>query len=224
MSEQSLQARMDALDAKMDLLLEYVKEQKQKSEMVEDLVADVSIIGKDVYDSTVEELNNRSIELEPAELTQLGIQFLRNIPNFIALMNTLESTLDLLKEAGPIVNEMIIDTSKKLGEFEQKGYFDFLRESGRIIDNIVTGFSPEDVRALADNIVTILETVKRLTQPEMMKSIDNAVKIYASIETENIPEYSLWKTMRAMNSKEMKKSLGFMITFLQNLSRTTINQ
>lgn len=223
MNEKSLQTQIDALNGKMDLLLEYVTEQRMKTETVDDLISDVSIIGKDFYDTAVEELNNQAIEINPEELTKLGIQFLRNIPTFINLMNTLESTMDLLKEAGPIVNEVIIDTTKTLGEFEQKGYFEFLNESTKILDNIITGFTPEDVKALADNIVTIMETVKHMTQPEMIKSIDNAVMIYSSIEMENVPEYSLLKTIRKMNTMEMKKSLGFIVTFLQNLSKSINN-
>jgi uncharacterized protein YjgD (DUF1641 family) len=178
MEEATIQQQINSLNTKMDLLLDYVREQKLKSETVEDLIADVSIIGKDVYDSTVEELDNRQVEIDPAELTELGISFLRNIRSFITIMDTFESIMDLTKEVGPIANEVIIDISKKLGEFENKGYFDFLRESGRIIDNIVTGFSAEDVRLLADNIVTILTTVKQLTQPEMMNSLNNAVKTH----------------------------------------------
>ncbi len=223
MNEKSLQTQINTLNDKMDLLLEYVTEQRKKTETVDDLISDFSIIGKDVYDTAVEELNNQAIELNPEELTELGIQFLRNIPTFINLMNSLESTMDLLKEAGPIVNEVIIDTTKTLGEFEQKGYFEFLKEVAGIVDNIVSGFTPEDVKSLADNIVSILETVKHITQPDMIKSIDNAVKIYASIEMENVPEYSMIKTIRVLNTKEMRKSLGFIITFLQNLSKTINN-
>ena len=223
MSEKNIQEQINALDRKMDLLLDYVHEQRLKSETVEDLIADFSIIGKDVYDSTVEELDKNDVELEPAELTQLGLLFVRNIKTFISLMNSLEAGMDLMKEVSPIINEVLIDASKKLGEFEQKGYFEFMREGFKIIDNIVTGFSPDDVKALADNIVIILETVRNMTQPEMMKSMNNAVIIYSNVQTQNIPEYSLWKAMQTMNSPEMKKGLGFMITFLKNLSKISIN-
>lgn len=221
MNDQNIQNQIDALNQKMDLVLEYVREQKMKSQTVEDLISDATIIGKDIYDTTVDELDRHSIDLEPTELTKLGIIFLRNIKTFISIMNTMESTVDLLKEMGPIANEIIIDASKKLGEFEQKGYFTFLKEVTQILDNIVTGFTTEDVKALADNIVTILDTVKNLTQPQMMKSADNALMIFSKMETENIPEYSIWKAMREMNSPEMRKSIGFMITFLRNLSKST---
>ncbi len=224
MNEENLQQQINEINSKMDLLLDYVRDQKLKSETIEDLISDASIIGKDVYDSTVEELENRQVEIDPAQLTNLGISFLRNISSFISIMDTFESIMDLTKEVGPIANEVIIDISKKLGEFEDKGYFEFLRESLKIVDNIIMGFSPEDVKLLADNIVTIMSTVKQITQPEMMNTVNNAVKIYSSIQVNDIPEYSLWKAFREMNSPEMKKGLGFMITFMKNLSNNTINQ
>jgi uncharacterized protein YjgD (DUF1641 family) len=120
------------------------------------------------------------------------------------------------------MNEMIIDTIKKLHEFDQKGYFEFFAEAGAIIDNIVTHFTREDIRLLADNIVSILETIKSLTQPEVLKSVDNAVKIYSSLEMESVPSYSVWKLMREMNKPEMKKGLGFMVTFMKNMANTEI--
>jgi uncharacterized protein YjgD (DUF1641 family) len=50
--------------------------------------------------------------------------------------------------------------------------------------------------------------------------MNNGVVIYKSMETKDIPEYSLWKAFRAMNTPEMKRGLGFMITFMQKLSKT----
>lgn len=216
--DNSLQNQINELNRKMDLLLEYVTQQRSNSEVVEDLIADVSIIGKDMYDSTVEELENRQIEIQPAELTELGVNFLKNIKNFNLMLETLESMVDLGKDISPIANEMIIDFQKKLGEFEEKGYFEFFSGTFKIIDNIVTHFSAEDVKMLADNIVLILETVKGITQPQLLKSVDNAIRVYGSLETENIQEYSIWKLMREINQPEMKRAMGFMVTFMKNLS------
>ncbi len=52
-----------------------------QANMVEDLVGDLSIIGKDAYDSTVLELDKRQVEIDPSELTGLAVSFLRNIGN-----------------------------------------------------------------------------------------------------------------------------------------------
>lgn len=217
--DKNIQTQINALNDKVDLILEYVNQQRLKSDSYDDLIADVSIIGKDMYDSAVAELENRSIEIDPDDVKMIFIKLLRNINNINGMLDTFESAADFLKDASPIANEMIIDFIKKLNEFDQKGYFEFFAEAGSIIDNIVTHFSREDIRSLADNIVTIMETVKSLTQPEMLKSINNAVRIYGSLDMDSAPEYSIWKLMREMNKPEMKRSLGFMVTFMKNLSQ-----
>ncbi|NOR87128.1 MAG: hypothetical protein GQ527_05915, partial [Bacteroidales bacterium] len=53
------------LNKKVDVLLEYVNQQRLNTQAIQDLINDASIIGKDVYDSTVEELDKRQIELHP---------------------------------------------------------------------------------------------------------------------------------------------------------------
>jgi len=211
------------LNQKVDTILEYVNQQRLKSQAVDDLVADASIIGKDVYDSTVKALDDHEVVLDPDELRELGIRVAQNVGNFNSILDTLGSAMDLMKDVGPIANEVIIDTTKKLNEFEQKGYFEFMREFGMIIDNVVTHYGVEDVRMLADNVVAMLDVVKNLTQPDMLKSIDNAVRIFASLEMDNIPEYSIFKVMREMNTPEMKRTLGFFMTFLKNMSKDINN-
>ncbi|MCK5637715.1 MAG: hypothetical protein KAH67_03320, partial [Flavobacteriaceae bacterium] len=142
MEDKNIQSQIDALDKKLDLILGYVHQQKLNSNMVQDLVSDLSIIGKDAFDSTVEELDKRQVELDPSELTGLAVSFLRNVGNIKLVMDTLEMAVDLSKEVGPIANEVIIDFTKQLNTFEQKGYFAFFKEVGPIFDNIVTGFTP----------------------------------------------------------------------------------
>ena len=211
------------LNQKVDTILEYVNQQRLKSAAVDDLIADASIIGKDVYDSTVKALDDHEVVLDPDQLRELGIRVAQNVGNFNAILDTLGSAMDLMKDVGPIANEVIIDATKRLNEFEQKGYFEFIKEMGLIIDNVVTYYGVEDVRMLADNVVAILDTVKNLTQPDMLKSVDNAVRVFANLEMDEIPEYSIFKVMRELNKPEMKKALGFFITFMKNMSKNSIN-
>ncbi len=221
MEEKALQAQISELNLKVDLLLEYVNQQRLKTNQIEDLMADVSIVGKDIYDTAVEELDNRMVNLDLDQVKGLMLRILRNIGNMNNFLEMFESINDLIKDASPIVKEVIIDFSKKLHTLDQKGYFEFFAEVGRIFDNIITHYSPEDVRALADNAVTIIETVRTATQPEIMTALNNAFKIYGSIETENIPEYSMLKVLREMNKPEMKRALGFFVTFMKNMAAET---
>ncbi len=219
MEDKNIQVQIDALDKKLDLILGYVHQQNLKSTMVEDLVSDLSIVGKDAYNATVVELDKRQVELDPSELTGLAVSFLRNIGNIKTVMDTLEMAVDLGKEVGPIANEVILDFTAQMNEFEQKGYFDFIREIGPIMDNIVKGFSPQDLKDLSNNIVSILSIIKEMTQPEVLGTMQNAMKAFNSMETESVPSYSIWKLMKELNSPEMKKALGYGITFMKNISK-----
>jgi len=212
------------LNQKVDTILEYINQQRLKSQALDDLIADASIIGKDAYDSTVKALDAHEVVLDPDQLTELGIRLAQNIGNFNSILDTMGSVMDLAKDVGPIANEVIIDTTKKLHEFEQKGYFEFLKEFGAVIDNIVTHYGVDDVRLLADNVVAILDSLKNLTQPEMLKSINTAVKVFSIMEMDQIPEYSIFRVMREINRPEMKKAWGFLHTFLINMAKSTENK
>jgi uncharacterized protein YjgD (DUF1641 family) len=217
MTEQNIQLQIDEINKKLDLILEEIFIQRQNREATNDLIDDMSIIGKDVFKNSVIELDKAGVELKGEALAGMGIRLIRNIDNINDFLDTLESINDFLKDASPIARQVGLDAIQKLHELEQKGYIDFFRELTRILDNIVTGFKKEDVKALADNIVTILNTVKSMTQPDMLEALNNGVKVYKSIDTKNIPEYTIWKALREMRSPEMRRGLGFMITFLKNL-------
>ncbi len=218
---QDLQKQINEMNQKLDKVLEHVNNQRLKGEMVNDFLSDASIITKDAWDTTVKELDDQGVELDLDDMKQLVFKFLKNIKSFTQAIELFESANDLMKDAGPIVNEVGVDTIHKLHEFEQKGYFEFLSEVGKIMDNLVTHYSADDVRELADNIVTIMDTVRNLTQPEMLKAMNNAVSIYQKLDTEEVEEYSLWKAFRTLNSKEMKRGIGFIMTFMKKMSEET---
>jgi len=222
MAEKDLQKQIDEINVKLDTILECALSQKQRSLRMDDLVADANIIAKDAFRSTVEELEIQGVELNWDDIKFLFLKFLKNVDKFTWVMDTFESMFDLMQDMGPVVRETIIDTIRKMADMEQKGYFEFFSEMMRAMDNVVTHYSGEDVRLLADNMVTIMDTMKNLTQPDMLQAMNNAVNVFQKLEVDDIPEYSLWKAMKEMRSPEMKKGIGFMITFLKNLSEDNV--
>jgi len=220
MDEKNIQTQINELNNKVDLILDYVNQQRLKSGAVDDLISDVSIIGKDLHDSVVSELDNQSVEIDPEELQMLGIKLIKNIKNFNTLLDLLESITDFAKDASPIVNEIIIDFTKKIHVFEQKGYFEFFVEISKVLDNIITKLSPEDIKQLADNVGVILEIVKNFSQPEILNLINNSLVTFNNVAKDDIPKYSMWKLFKEMKSSEMKQTLGFALTFIKNFSNT----
>ncbi|MBC8320377.1 MAG: DUF1641 domain-containing protein [Bacteroidetes bacterium] len=221
MDNSNIQEQINDINRKLDIVLEEIVAQRETRQSIEDLTADLTIISKDVFASTVTELDNAGVEVDGEAVKLLFLKLLRNVDTITDIFEMIESGKDLLADITPIIQQVGLDGIHVMNDIEKKGYFGFMRQSIKIIDNIVTHFSSEDLQQLADNIVTILETVKSLTQPEMLKTINSTLMVYRSIELENIKEYSILKALRAMNSKEMRKGIGFMITFLQNISKET---
>jgi uncharacterized protein YjgD (DUF1641 family) len=219
MTEQNIQQQIDDINKKLDIILEEVFAQKQNRDSMNDLMDDLSIVGKDAFKNTVIELDKAGVELDSEALKGTAIRLIRNIDNLNEFLDTLESINDFMRDVSPIIRQVGLDAIQKMNEMDQKGYIEFFMELSKIADNVVKHFTIKDVKDLADNIVTILETVKGMTQPDVLLAFDNGMKVYKSIDTKNIPEYTMWKAMKEMRTPEMRKGLGFMITFLKNLSK-----
>lgn len=221
-AEKDLQKQIDEINLKLDTILECALTQKQRSARMDDFMADANIIAKDAFRSTVEELEVQGVELNWEDIKYLFLKLLKNIDKFTWVMDTFESLYDLMIDMGPVFRESVIDMIRKMADLEEKGYFEFFSELTRAMDNVITHYSGDDVKLLADNMVTIMDTVKNLTQPDMLQAMNNAVNVFQKLEVDDIPEYSMWKAMKEMRSPEMKKGIGFMITFLKNLSEDNV--
>ncbi len=212
-----LAERLDALDRKLDLVLAEVEEVRRMRREVEELKDDLARVGKDLFRTAVTEMEEVAPFVGTGDFAALFKRLVRNTNNLTELLVQLEGAHDLLRDASPLVRQLVHDGMEQLDALDRKGYFAMGREVGRALDNVVTHFTPEDVRLLADNLVAILQTVKNLTQPEMLQAINNAVAVYQQIDFTTVEAYSPWRAFREINRPEMRRSLGFLIVFLRNL-------
>jgi uncharacterized protein YjgD (DUF1641 family) len=101
-----------------------------------------------------------------------------------------------------------------LNAMEQKGYFVFLQGGLEMADKIVTSFSEEDVKQLGDNIVLILQTVKEMTQPEIMSLLSNTAQVFTDEEP---VDTSLISIIRQMNDPEVRRGLAKTLQILKSV-------
>lgn len=213
---EQIQSSLDEISAELALV------KKQRQEM-EDLKEDLTRVAKDLFAGAIEEFEDIAPFVNTGDFLHLVKLVARNTNNITGVIYKLESALDFFEDFRPIGKELFNDTLEKLDELDRAKYFEFGKEAFRITDNVVDHFTAEDVRLLADNIVPILETVKSITQPEMMGAVTNAVAVFSSMDIEEAPEVSIWKAMRELNTPEMKRGLGFLIAFLKNISDNNTN-
>lgn len=218
MTNQNLELQLQAIDRKLDLISEELAVVRRQRDELNELKQDLTIIAKDVFSSAIVELEDIAPFVQTGDFLHLIKKILQNTRNITMVMTKFESALDFFEDAKPISKELFNDTLEKLDELDQKGYFQFIKELMNVADRVVEHFSEEDVKMLGDNIITILETIKSLTQPDMLTALNNAVSIYQSLDPKEAPQYSIWKVMRELNTPEMKKGIGFVITFLKKIT------
>jgi len=233
MKEQDMQLQIDAINQKLDLILEEIELQKRHRREIEDLKDDLVRVGKDVYQTALVELEEVHDHLDTGDILFLSKKILRNVKTLTKTFEQLESVKDFFEDFSPISRELAIDFMHKMDDFDRKGYFEFAKEMGKGVDNVISSFSVDDVKNLSDNIVTILTTIKNLTQPDMLQAINNAVGLYKNMNIEVDEKVSMISLLKELNTPEMKRGLSFSIKFLksmalnapeQNINKTVIDK
>ncbi len=164
-----VQVQINEINQKLDLLLNYVNEQRLKSETIEDLVSDVSLISKDAFTSIVYELDKQGIELNIDDIKTLLYKLIRNVNNFSQVMDMFESITDFLKDAGPMVSEMGIDFTYKLHELEQKGYFEMFNEVTSAVDKAVVAYQKTEFDP--NKKYSLFKIMREFNSPEVKRAL-----------------------------------------------------
>jgi uncharacterized protein YjgD (DUF1641 family) len=223
MSDKLIQEQIRDINRKLDLIIEETSVQRQNREAVNDFVDDAAIIGKDAFKQMVTQLDDAGIELDSEALRCLILRLVRNIRSMGMVLEILESFTDLAKDLTPIVKQIGLDGVQKFNELEQKGYFEILNQLGKTMDTLLSRYSKEDLQKLSVSLIPVADTLVNIADPNLLNKINAATKALKDINPEDIEEYSVWRLIRQMNNPEVRKSIGFIMAFLQNISKTERN-
>jgi uncharacterized protein YjgD (DUF1641 family) len=191
MSNEILEQQIKELNQKVDLLLEFITEQRQTRQVIDDLTDDLTRVGNDLIKTSIKELDDYGLEVDMEEVKSLVFRFLRNIETFNSLLSLLQSADDLAKDAYPIVKEMIIDLTYEMDKFERAGIFESLKTIS-----------------------------KNLTNPVFLQSMARITNIIATIKPdEKLDNKSLFRLIKEINSPEVKRSLSYGIRVIKEISK-----
>ncbi|TAL67043.1 MAG: DUF1641 domain-containing protein [Bacteroidetes bacterium] len=218
MTDTEVQSRIDSLNDKLDFIVQELEYQRRHRLEMEDLKDDLLIVAKDVYQTSLNEFEELSNHLQTGDILHLLKKLVRNTNNLSNAFEQIESFRDFVDDAKVISKEMFQSLLLKFDEMDRAGYFQFSKEAFNVLDKIVTSFSPQDVKNLGDNIVMILNTIKNLTQPEMLATVNNAVEIYKTIDRDEAGKISLFGLLRELNKPEMKQGLLFVTKLVKGMA------
>ncbi len=171
-----INAKLDALTAQVAYLAEQAAEAARARQDQSERLRDVMPIATTVIERASAHLQEVEDFVDLPDLIRLVKKFARQAPRFEWLLDQMNGAADMLDAAGPLSKDVFNRVVVALDRLETKGYFGFARGGARIMDNIVTSFTAEEVDKLGDNIVLILRTVKDMTQPEIMGFVRNTVE------------------------------------------------
>ena len=124
---------------------------------------------------------------------------------------------DLLAEVNLVARPAMEMATGILTDLDAKGYFTFGQEALGVADRVVTSFSAEDVRALGDNVVTILQTVREMTQPEVMGLVRRTAETAQDADEEFTTPPSTFALLRQMRDPEVRRGLARVMAMLQTV-------
>jgi uncharacterized protein YjgD (DUF1641 family) len=221
MEDKNVQAQIDLINQKLDIIIGEIIHQQRKRKENEELKADLMRVGNDLYTTAVDELEEVHDYLQTGDILYLVKKLLRNVNNISKSLEQIENVRDFLKDFGPVSRQLSKDLMDKLEEFDKKGYFDFIRELNRALDNIVTTSAVEDVRLLADNTELITKTIKNVTEPGVLKKINEIALTLKNLNLEEEKDLSIMKILREFKTDEAKRGLKITVELLKAIGKTT---
>jgi uncharacterized protein YjgD (DUF1641 family) len=212
---------ISVLGAQVNYLMERAEADRRRQQVWDDLLADLTPVANDIYHLAETQLDEMQQFVTLDDIMELAKRLARNTRTLNEMLDTLESANDFMRDVAPLTKDMMTEATTQLVELERKGYFGFARQGMYIIDQVVTSFSEEDVKQLGDNVVLILNTVKALTQPQMMMLLNNLTQGFHEAEAEaragqlDIGMFGLLKQMR---DPEVRRGLAITLETLRRVS------
>lgn len=210
-----LNQKIDKLATQVEFLTGEAQRQKQRQQAWDELKDDALPVFNELFRLSVQQLAEVEPHVQLEDILRLIKRLLRNTRNLEQMLDQLESFTELWQEASPLSRDAFLVLVNRLSEMEQKGYFIFLQGGLDIIDRIVTSFSEEDVRQLGENVVLILQTVKEMTQPEIMTMMRNTATI---VKDEEPVDTSLLSILRQLNDPAVRKGLAKTLQVLKSVA------
>lgn len=211
----ALNEKLDALTQQVAYLTEQAQRAERERQERAELMHDLTPIANEGFRLAVEQLEEVQEYVDLGDLLRILKRLLRNGRNIEAMLDQLESLMDLAQTVGPLSNQAFETATDLLQQAEHKGYFAFARGGLKIADNIVTSFTEEDVMRLGDNVVLILNTVKDMTQPEILGLVRSLVSDVEAEVAKPVANVSLLALLNQMRDPQVRRGLALTLRILR---------
>ncbi len=215
MTTMDLTDRLERIETRLEVLVEEARRQGRLRDSVSELASDLAPVGLEAMGAAARWLET----VDAGELLPTLETLLRSLSDLERAMHAIRPMLELVETVSGLGKPAMESMTRSLAGLDGRGYFDFARSGVRVVDRVVTGFDESDIEALGDNVVLILETLRDMTQPEVMQMLRRTLASAGGDEIADPP--GLFGLMRLMRKPETRRGLARMIHALDSLGMNT---
>lgn len=212
-----LAAQLDHLSTQVDLIAYELAQQRQSREKWAELVETLQPVTAGAMDMATAELADLSEDVTIDDAKEFLRAFARSLPQLNALITQLDSMSQLVEVLSALSGPAMESATAALQVADDKGYFAFARQGSAIAARIATEFSEEDVAALGDNIVTILNAVKGMTQPEVMTMVQRTALTMQEGESVHTEPPSMFTLVKSLRQPQTRRGLARVLAMLDTV-------
>lgn len=210
-------ARLEAMNTQLSTISEELRETREAREQWDELLATLVPVSRGAMDVATRELAELSTEVSMDDATRLARTAILSMPQLEGMLSELDSFSELGHEINSISGAGMAKLTDVLQTAEDKGYFVFARQAAAIADTVVTSFTEEDVKALGENVVTILNAVKEMTQPEVMGLLQRTMVTVAEGEDTHLEPPSVFALLKSMRDPQTRRGLARIMSMLHTV-------
>ena len=125
---------------------------------------------------------------------------------------------ELVRDATPVARQAMGSVTGRLDALQRRGYLEFVGSGIGVVDRIVGAFGREDVEALGENVVLMLQTLREMTQPEVLGLLRRTVELAHEPTGPAVEPPSLLALAGRMRRPEIRHGLDRLLRLVEGMT------
>jgi TusE/DsrC/DsvC family sulfur relay protein len=138
----------------------------------------------------------------------------RKLDYVVARQRFLEELID---EMTPVGREAMTSMAAELARWEERGWFAMGREAVGLLDRLAAAYGPDDIHELSEHVVAIVDTIRNVTQPDVLQVANDATDALHNAEA--LEPVGVMKAMFATNDPDVRRGLAVALEVMRRIGR-----
>ncbi|MCA9573006.1 MAG: DUF1641 domain-containing protein, partial [Myxococcales bacterium] len=126
---------------------------------------------------------------------------------------------DLIREMTPVAREALNAMAGQMQTWEDRGWFAMGHALIGLFDDLANAYGPDDVHELRGHVVQIVDTVRNLTQPEVLDLANEATDVLH--HADDVQPVGPWGMAKAAGDKDVQRGMAVALEMLRHLGQAS---